>query len=82
MPHPSPRAAALAALLTLAAGPALAQSRTPPSGLSAAAASLGYTAAPATVEAYLPEISVQAPAEPVITGSVRPHRAGHGRSVH
>ena len=82
MPHPSPRAAALAALLILAAGPALAQNRTPPSGLSAAAASLGYTAAPATVEVYLPEISVQAPAEPATTGSIRPHRAGHGRSVH
>jgi hypothetical protein len=73
MSHRLPTAA-LAALLALPAGAALAQSRTSP---AAGPATLGDAAAPATMAVELPELSVRIPpADPATTGSIRPH---HGR---
>ncbi len=71
--------AALAITLAAPAGAALAQGPTPFSA-SPAAASLGYTAAPATMAVALPELSVRIPpADPATTGSIRP-RHGHART--
>lgn len=82
MPHLPLRAAALAVVLTLPAAPVLAQGHAPSTGLSAAAVSLGYTAAPATLNVSLPELSVRADAaDPSTTGSVRSH-PGSGQTKH
>lgn len=73
--------AALTIVLAAPAGAALAQGPTPFAAI-AAAASLGYTAAPAAMALTLPELSVRIPpADPTTTGSIRPHH-GHARTGH
>lgn len=72
-----PGAAAHVATLTLPAGAALAQTYISP-GDPPAAASLGYTAAPATGDGPVQAAPVRQ-VDPAVTGSVHPHRgARHG----